>query len=518
MAERKTINMGEESPKISLPEPVTFDESMQEEVTLADEVESLSSAQESEIQYVGDRVVPIIQEECNRFQENNGDDSATVCSTQSDLNSTAFYWNARPSLVAADYSGSLEKSLLKKAPRLLEHIHALRVEDPSVILAVKELLCTDDKVSTILKRMHACGKASVNQQPTTKANVCLDACVDLKFHSNDIQDIVGLSPKTGYLWKGGELYTYDIGPSLEHMRVDFEHAKLGALEQLFEESVRDTDQKYTLLRETFRTLVTGDLYTDPPFVDIPVNDEDDGTLPTQLQPRLPAQWISDNVRSDALSRFNVQSFLKDCKIGQLEKQLAYFDLDTPGNAFIVSLNEMIRPKEMAIRELSRYALFDLKRTDDVLHRFLKYTAEYSLMLNVLSVLLSHHCVLVRLHLNHSYPNLSIYLRLIETMEHDHLYRVISPFFPPRSRNVVDKYLTDLGFLDDSVHKLTHVFTVPKPQEPVIRQRFFSARPKSPSPPPSPPPAPSPPSSPAGKSVFDETQMTFSSLFTGIFKR
>ena len=80
-----------------------------------------------------------------------------------------------------------------------------------------------------------------------------------------------------------------------------------------------------------------------------------------------------------------------------------------------------------------------------------------------------------LRINHAYPNLAIFLRMMESMEHDHLYRVLSPFFPPRSRNVVEKQLTDLGSLDDCVQKLTYVYTLPKPPEPVIRQRFFSRK-------------------------------------------
>ena len=79
------------------------------------------------------------------------DAAATICSTQSDLNSNAFYWETSPLPLATDYSTGLEKTLSKKAPRLLEHIHALNVDDPSVILAVKELVCTNEKVSTILK-------------------------------------------------------------------------------------------------------------------------------------------------------------------------------------------------------------------------------------------------------------------------------------------------------------------------------------------------------------------------------
>jgi len=564
--ERKIINMGQESPKISLPEPVTMQEDAaaakdeggghghghdrhdrhdrhdSDRRTIADDVSVLTtytraSAAAIEDQY-GDRIVPVRRELQRRergFSRN--DDAATICSTQSDLNSNAFYWETSPLLVATDYSANLDKTLLKKAPRLLEHIHALHVEDASVILAVKELVCSNEKVSTILKRMHegvrqklAANMKASSASSTVNVNVGLEACVDIKFHSNDIEDIKNLSNKQGYLWKKDELYAYDIPPSLEHMRVDFEQAKLGAIHLLCETSVKRADHEYTLLREAFRSLVTSDQYKDPPLLeknDDDDNDDDNHTI--TVQPRLPAQYITDN--ASEYSRFNVNAFIKDSKIGQFEKQLRYFDLDAPGKAFVTSLHNMVRPKEIAIRDVSRYAIFDLRRTDDVLLRFLKYTSDYSLILNILSVFMSHHCILVRFYINHAFPNLAIFLRMIESMEHDHLYRVLSPFFPPRSRNVVEKQITDLGFLEDSVQKLTHVYTIPKPHETVIRQRFWrSSKPETPppSPPPSPPPLsppsaprppPPPPPSPLTQhSVFDEDQLKFSSMFTNMFRR
>ena len=310
--------MGHESPKISLPEPVT----MQDETAAqddgdrppaSDEVSVLTThtnAQASEDMF-GDRIVPVLGHRDRDFPRN--DDAATICSAQSDLNSNAFYWETSPPLIATDYSASLEKTLLRKAPRLLEHINALNVDDPSVILAVKELVCTNEKVSTILKRMHegVCKKMAANQPTPVSVNVGIEACVDIKFHSNDIQEIARLANKQGYLWKKDELYTYEIPASLEHMRVDFEHAKLSAIHHFFAESVQKADHKYTLLREAFRALVTSSRYKNPPLLE--KNDDDDDDMTLSVQPRLPAQWVADHAHEFSL--FNVQAFIKDSKIG-----------------------------------------------------------------------------------------------------------------------------------------------------------------------------------------------------------
>lgn len=526
LSERKIINMGDESPKVSLPEPVQWNEDAAPDIGgrpsgTSDDVSVLTTftKQSSVEEQFGDRIVPVPHDRYARGLNRSGaGDDVTVFSAQSDLNSNAFYWESSPLLVTSDYSASLEKNLCKKAPRLVEHIHALHVKDPSIILAVKELVCSNEKVSTILKRMHeGVRKTMAQMTDSTSLNVHtgLESFVDIKFHSNDVQDIAMLSANQGYLWRKGELYTYDIPPFLEYMRVDFEHAKIGAIHQLLQDSIQEKNDKYTILREAFRALVTSDRYQESP------GDDDDVSL--YVEPRLPAQWLADNVRSNVHSRFNVQAFIKDSKIGQFEKQVRYFTLDAPAKAFMKSLDEMVTPTETAIRELSRLAVFDIKRTDDVIRRFHKYTTDYSLIFNVLSVLMSHHCVLVRYYLNHAYPNLAIFLHVMEHLEHGRLYRVMSPFFPPRSRNVVEKQLTDLGFVEDSVLRLTQVYVIPKPV-----QRFFLRTPVTPPPPPSPPlPPPSPPARPPSPpsaplspelSMVDESQLTFSTMFKNIFKR
>jgi len=521
--ERKIINMGDDSPKISLPEPIQWNENAPSDPEFpsgpSDDVSVLTTftKQPASEEQFGDRIVPVQQDRYALGVRRGEGDDGTVYSAQSDLNSNAFYWESSPLLVTSDYSASLEKNLCKKAPRLVEHIHALHVEDPSIVLAVKELVCSNEKVSTILKRMHEGVRKRMTHVPEpTSANVHtgLESFVDIKFHSNDIQDIATLSTKQGYLWRKDELYTYDIPPHLEYMRVDFEHAKIGAIHQLLQDRIRENSDKYTILREAFRALVTSDRYQESP------GEDDDGTL--HVEPRLPAQWLADNVRSDGHSRFNVQAFIKDSKIGQFEKQVRFFILDAPAKAFMQSLDEMVTSKERAIRDLSRLAVFDIKRTDDLIRRFHKYTTDYTFIFNVLSVLMSHHCVLVRYYINHAYPNLAVFLHVMEHLEHDHLYRVISPFFPPRSRNVVEKQLTDLGFVEDSVLRLTQVYVVPKPVP-----RFFSrtpATPPSPSPP-LPPPSPparslSPPVAPSSPeaSMVDESELTFSTMFKNMFKR
>ena len=45
----------------------------------------------------------------------------------------------------------------------------------------------------------------------------------------------------------------------------------------------------------------------------------------------------------------------------------------------------------------------------------RYTTDYTLIFNVLSVLMSHHCVLVRYCINHASPNLAIFLHVMEHM-------------------------------------------------------------------------------------------------------
>jgi len=81
----------------------------------------------------------------------------------------------------------------------------------------------------------------------------LESFVDIiiKFHSNNDQEIATLSANQGYLWRKDELYTYDIPSFLEYMRVDFEHAKIGAIHQLLQDSIREKNDKYTIPERLF---------------------------------------------------------------------------------------------------------------------------------------------------------------------------------------------------------------------------------------------------------------------------
>lgn len=473
----KHIKMGPQSPDIALPEPVSWkddqrspppDDNSSYHSSLSSSSfsatsMSLTHAEPTVAPADDDKSVVMMQtmhqedtaQRCNCVEEmqrilaqvmkQSKKDDETVCSAQSDLDSNAFYWEPSPHMMKHDYSSILDKAVQRRSTRLYEQLQTLHVEDASVVIAVKELMTSDEKVSQILKRMHE----GLRRHPPTanvtlppNASLTFETLVKPTFHSPEIADLLKLGPSQGYLWKKDGLHVYDICPAFEHLRADMEHAKLSALKQLLRESVLKYDQGYTALREAFRAVVNSGKYRVP---------MEDGAAP-----QLPAQWLSQHL-GDSPERFNVNAFVKDGKIGLLEKEPQYFALDDQGRAFVALLKNFVGPKESAIHELGRHATFDLKRTDDVLHRFLKHTQDVTLVLSTLSVFLSHHCVLLRVYINHAYPNLAIWLHLIEYYEVEEQRRVVSPFFPPSSRRVVDKQLTDLGFMDDALQTFTTAF-------------------------------------------------------------
>ena len=511
----KYIKMGPQSPDIALPEPVSWKDD--DKSPLPDDNSSyhsslssssfsatsmsLTHAEPTVAPADDDKSVVVMMKEdtaqrCNCVEEmqrilaqvmkQSKKDDETVCSAQSDLDSNAFYWEPSPHMMKHDYSSILDKAVQRRSVRLYEQLQTLHVEDPAVVIAVKELMTSDEKVSQILKRMHeGLRRHSPTANATPPSNTSLltsfETLVKPTFHSTEIADLLHLGPSQGYLWKKDGLHAYDISPAFEHLRADMEHAKLSALKQLLRDSVLKYDQDYTALREAFRAVVNSGKYRVP---------MEDGATP-----QLPAQWLSQHL-GDSPERFNVNAFVKESKIGLLEKEPQYFALDDQGRAFVVLLKAFVGPKESAIHELGRHATFDLKRTDDVRHRFLKHTQDVTLVLSTLSVFLSHHCVLLRVYINHAYPNLAIWLHLIEYFEAEEQRRVLSPFFPPSSRKVVDKQLTDLGFMDDAFQTFTTVFA------------------------PAPLPSSAPPAVviPEQETEVEEQDLRFSTIFLNLFAR
>ena len=587
----KHIKMGPHSPNLGLPEPVQWDEHRQQRghrhhhdddddddstfrssltnhspLSLSDDDEDggtsvvaqtvLDHEEEKEDRSVV-VMMPIKQEQketaqqrCNCVEEikrilgqqiakdAKKKDDETVCSTQSDLDSNAFYWACSPDLMKHDYSLLLDKSVERRSPRLYEHLQHLRVDDEAVLIAVKELVTSDERVSQILKRMHerlrckrrlstpsasastsasASASASASTTPimTTKPSCALDILVKAKFHSANVADVKDVASQgKGYLWKNGELLAYEPTPDVEYLRADMEYAKFGVLQGLLEPHVLRQDQEYKALRQAFREVVAN-----PEISEISEGD---------AVPVLPVQWLTKHLGLDpvpAAARFNVSSFVKESKLGQLEKIPQVFRASKKNNvAFLSMLDQFVKPREIAFRQISRQSTFDLKRTDDVLRRFLKHTDKVSFILPCLSVFLAKPCALLRIYINYAYPSLAMWLHLIEHFEHHDDRRVLSPFFPPASQDALETQLTDLGFMDDVIYKYVHVYD-PVPERVVVPVSLPSPSSSPPRPLPSPSrPLPAPSihmyslASPRVTNDADDDELRFSTIFLNLFSR
>ena len=262
----------------------------------------------------------------------------------------------------------------------------------------------------------------------------------------------------GFFWENGQLMVYDPPPSsLEYLRVDMECAKLEVLKQLLEQGVDRYDVEYKALREAFRDLVTSRAFEEPIG---------------QMDRRSPAEWLALQLPPSAKERFNVLAFVRESKLGpSLEHGKQYFTAQSvEGRAFVDAFLSFVGPKDASIRAIGRHALFDLKRTDDVFYRMTKHNPpDLTAILHTLSVFLAKPCVLLRLHINYAYPNLAMWLHLLEDLEEEQR-RILSPFFPPPSKDAVHAQLMALGFMDDLSQYCTAVYDdthMPPPQDKVV---------------------------------------------------
>lgn len=455
-------------------------------------------------------------------KSNKEADNETQCTDTSDLDSNAFYWEASPFIMRQDYSGVLDKALERRCPKLLELLQNLHVEDESVKIAVKELITTNEKVSHVLKRMHEglrklpdnpdpnCEKTASTPTSQSKPAFQFQAAAKPLPYSKDVQEVKTLAGQKGYLWKNNELFAYDIAPAIEHLRADIEFAKFDALKQLMDPYVEKYDEAYQKLRQLFRDIVTSGEYrlplpppppqpvqkpqTPPPMAEIgeitqtgengdinQTGENGDANGESQIgenapaseitqsseiaetpqappQPQTPSQWIAQQLEP-TMTRFNVPSFIKDSKLGPHENEPQYFVPVGKADEFLKKFKAFVAPRERDIAYVSRHFTFDLKKTDDLLHRFLENSEKDDLMLIVhkLGVLLSKPCVLVRLWINFAYPAIAVWLHLMEEYEHQYERRLLSPFFPPQSRKALEQQLTSIGLLDQHLQRCLAVY-------------------------------------------------------------
>lgn len=431
--------------------------------------------------------------------DDNDDDAATV-------HSQAFYWEQPSFILPQEYDDLLDKRL--GCPTLLRFLRDLSVDD-GIKRTVKELVSADEDVDVdrALECMYRRRRAGTSSCPVSEVSLP-------KMEPVEVRDISGLrslvSPSSGYMWKGGRLWRFALADmdADASSRVDVQLYKLDALRHLLEPWFIQYDTKYRKLRELFRSIVCKD------------SDSDKDVAAAASM--TPVAWVRGMVQDDP--RFNAETFVKDSRIGSLAQVARPFesaDFSRALRAFVVEHSK-----------LNTDFLFELRPSDDVLRLFLEANpvSDVVRLVHALSVLLSKACVLLRLRINAVYPNLAVWLHLMETLETEANVHVLSPFFPLSS---VEDGLRDLGLLDEQALRLVEVLDKDKSTT-TMRTRVLSTAttPLKLAPPPTPPspsllslpPKPKPgtepePKRPAKEGVdVDVDDLTFSSIFQQLWSR
>lgn len=489
----KKIKIGPSSPQLGLPSPILPDDDdmsmesyeSQDSATGGTTVSSVPlSISVASVRKSPPESIPVkmpeeshTRHECVRemkeiIAKKNMEEEDDDGTNASDLDSNAFYWNASPPIIQREYSLALDKALEKKSPKLFQLMQEMHIDDEAVKIAMKELVTTNEKVSKILKRMHE-GVARKQPAPSKSLEVApsgkKEASSTVSFfvdrvnaivHGGDVQMVKKVAGKSGYFWKDEKLWTYPLAEFSTYI-ADVEFLKMQALQTLMEPYAAKYHAEYTSLRKKLRDVVTsGDYQLPPPtVVKRDLGHKDEESLPEQpiFQARTPLQWLSAHLENGT-SRFNVSSFLKDCKLGPMEKEPQYFVHLGKAAIFVESFQKFVVPRERNIALVGRNFLFDLKKTDDILARFLEHDqTDMMLVVHKLSVLLAKESVLLRLWINYNLPNIAMWLCTMERMENGGERRLVSPFFPPTSRRALFQQLTALGVFDQETMGLAHVY-------------------------------------------------------------
>lgn len=393
------------------------------------------------------------------------DDTATLAS---DLDSNAFYWKPSPPIMRKEYSLALDRAMEKQCPRLLQLLQDMHIEDDAVHVAVKELVTSNDKVSAILKRMHESmtpkeatkvkPHATADTHPSSSTSTSTSVptpfldLIQPAIQGADIKNLKKLSANAteGYLWRDNALWTYPLA-GMEDLVADVQQAKTSALQRLLEPFATKYDDAYTSLRKILRDVVTSGDYQLPPRTNVKSEDGEPVAQPMFIA-QTPAQWIGTHL--PPTTRFNVQSFLRDARLGFWHHEPQYFLDIGKARPLLESLEQFITAYEQDMDAVKHFT-FNLKKNDDLLHRFHQTNENYDLMVVVhkLGVLFSKQCILLRLWVNAHLPNLAMWLSVIEKIEVLNEKRIVSPFFPPTSKRKLFYQLTDLGIFDSDVMDL-----------------------------------------------------------------
>jgi hypothetical protein len=396
-----------------------------------------------------------------------------------DIDSDGFYWRCGVDVTPSEYSNVLDKALQRKSQRLYEMLLTMPIPDKAVQLAVKEVVATDERLPCILKRMHQsiclggtfakgsngggnAGGAGGSRGGTDTGWESFAKPVFYSKHPEDLKRLVKEELGKGYLLKHGELYHVEVP---KFLCIDAEHNKLEALQAAVRGDVKAYDQRYKRLRESFRDILLAtprQCTTTTPSSEPTAGSgsESKGEPPPQML--LPVEWLTGLLSSSPANRFNAQTFIRDCKIGKLETEPRCFANDDDVlAAFAESLNAFVTERQKGIVDVGRHCLFDLKRGDDVVSRFLRSSGDINvdvtLLFHKLSVLLAKECVLLRLHINYAYPNVAMLLHLIESLEQNEQRRLLAPFFPPLDLDHLQTQVTNMGIVEDDLLQLTTVY-------------------------------------------------------------
>ncbi len=413
----------------------------------------------------------ILRSQEAKRSEGSSSDSDKEEAEEEDLDSNAFMWDV--SSMPLDYLDVLDKAIEQQSPTLLGLITRLGMDDMNVEIALKEMIATEEETLSILKRMRArkprpCAARDVKR--LTAASSCgAPPKLQDTFRNMVRPLLVNWSVKSlmqnshyAYTLDRDTVHLYNTASLPDVVGVDVEDQKVAVLERLLGPMVKKYNTQYKQLREAFRDAVTSGDYDTPK---------------EGVEPETPYEWVTRMVAKT--QRFNVPSFIHDSKIGELENKRQFF-----GSTTVLSsqLSYFVARDKHIVKDARNFT-FDLGKTDDILQRFAKHSEDstdldLTLILAKLSVYLSKPCVLLRFFIHYHYPNVAIWLRLIEHYEHDVKYKVLSPYFPPLTTELLQFQLTETGILDNT-------------------DKFISLAPLTPYVPPTPPPrsyyAPTPPS-------------------------
>lgn len=495
----KKIKIGPESPQLGLPSPilpslsdggVSSDAGEDDSITMED-LDSVAGTSVSSMPLsISVASVPrppppqtpcvgAVPEAVSRPPVPDGsDDDAT---NASDLDSNAFYWHASPPVIQREYSVALDRALEKKSAKLSHLLNELHIADEAVRVAIKELVTTDEKASRILKRMHE-GMARASRPTTTTTNttttttkpapggttaaeIALAKFVDsvqATVVSGNIHQLATAAGRVGYgyFWRDEKLWTYPVAASSGCL-VDVEICKMQALQGFLEPQAGSYHAAYTALRKQLRDVVTSGDYQLPPPAVVKQEHRGEPSPPPVFEAQTPTQWLRAQLQMDlgaGSPRFNVRAFLKDSKLGPMEHEPQYFVDLGRATSFLAAFRKFVVPRERDMAQVGRNFLFDLKKSDDILARFLESDAsDRMLLMHKLSVLLAKEAVLLRVWVNHHLPNIAMWLCVVETMQFGGERKLVSPFFPPTGRKALMHQLTALGVFDQETMGLVRVF-------------------------------------------------------------